>query len=200
MYLLYAFLMNIEDVDEEAPDLQIRAAIEGDFHTLYALNHCQETNWYVPHLLISGDGRTVVFSREDEEAPPELARVLEAPQDRRRDLAVELAIEKVVRDMAGCAGLPGRGGTFSDVRVAVSKRLAEMYLRLADEGGKEEKPDACRRRLSEMYELLMSAKTAPFSLVLRSPYVYRAYDLTGGESGQQGAILFVDINVEEPLF
>lgn len=218
MHAIYAFLLDIDDVD--ADDQDIVNEVTSTFEGRYAERYCDENNWYKLETLVMENGRVLNLCEPGDWRKRDgfVDFFLNKPQEERFTAAVEWAARVVAMDF----GLRGAkdfylteeappGNKFVDeapvpellkaIKEEVPLALAKLYEKAATED-RYSMDSISRRQWSRGYDLFLKAHIPPFSPYLEDPYAhYRAFDLSDnsssysrGELGESLAVLFVDIH------
>lgn len=172
----------------------------------YNRAHCDENNWSRELDLICKDGRHFQIGSEEDAAKVSWGDAMNlAAQCVAFDFRLYGAEAFVIGPRSDgdrkietmtCADIVGA------IREEVPQTLAKAYTLLYETLKNGEKIDFLqdfqRGRLAQGFEMFLSAETPPFSTLIESPYVYRAYDLRDQGlpclPGETEAILRVDIH------
>jgi hypothetical protein len=202
MHALFSFLIHLDKKCKSKEDVE--AAVGAEFSAYYD-DHCDENNWRTLRSVAMKTGSGVWFGKH--EPDPSLLQWETARKFALDCIAADMRMFDITPYGLPGARLPNPDPAFAQLRTLsfdelvtqihgqVPVRLSQAYTQIIGTKVDPDKWDANefhRRELAQQYELFRRSDHPPFAIELESPYRYRAYDLTHGET--PNAILVADIH------
>ena len=209
---VFHYLMHL---DLEESDEALKAAAESEFES-YAEHHTDENNWSANIALVTKDGRYLPY--KDKDSRYDLGKITwdEARLYALRCVATDFEINGVY---AYSLGLPdperakldqmGFGDLIKAIHEQIPPKIVNLYEKLqadlklpppVEKDWARDYGHYQRSKLVRSFELFMRSVMCPFSPNWDTPYAYRCYDLTGGDTQPKSnestgnAILMMDIH------
>jgi hypothetical protein len=156
----------------------------------YAEKHCDGNNWYEILALITEGGEVVNCAAKGDWRGRDRfvgnSKILEMPEEARFDWAKKFALQCVVADMTTAMELSefgstiglrqlenpddkGYGDTIAGIMQNVPPFIAKMYEGFKPPAEGFDIEGYRRKKLSETFELFLTAKVKPFSTYAESP-------------------------------